>query len=159
MPQHLQDPNAAPKLHTRRAAVACVQLHADDVAVTGKGFIIPFRFSPQPSCDKTETQGHDTTRRRPRSQQRSRCGTTANPMPFFGRQKCTRGFCVQYPMNCKRSRVYWFFLLSGQTSTLPGRDPASPLTAATSSLSPPTDACNAGVSEAAPQGGSAVGMP
>ena len=57
MPQHLQDPNAAPKLHTQRAAVACVQLHADDVAVTGQGFIILFRFFPRPNRDKTETQG------------------------------------------------------------------------------------------------------
>ena len=74
-------------------------------------------------------------------------------------KKCTSGFCVQYPMNCKLSRVYWFFLLSGQTSTLPGRDPAPPPTAATSSLSPLTDACSASVSEAASQGGSAVRMP
>ena len=48
---------SARKRHTRRAAVACVQLHADDdEADSGQGFIIPFRFFPQPCCDKTETQ-------------------------------------------------------------------------------------------------------
>ena len=148
---------SARKRHTRRAAVACVQLHADDdEADSGQGFIIPFRFFPQPCCDKTETQRVTIQHA---DVQKASCGRAA-ALPQ------TRCHSLKEKRHHKRilrplstetigCRAPIGSLSFAQTSTIRGLDG----TTATSFLSPPTDANNASVSEAATQKGSVVALP